>query len=182
MPDANHTTGVEYRTISDVVGYRFGDNGTVQSCVILGGPKPRLGNVWTDLKLTTTGRGYQVVGVRRNGRIRVFQVGFLVLEAFVGPKPPDMECCHGDGDPLNNRLDNLRWDTHQSNEDDKKRHGTRPKGSGHAHAKLTEDQVREIRDIYARGGITKIGIARAFGLHHSTVLNILSRKGWRHVA
>lgn len=47
----------------------------------------------------------------------------LVLEAFVGPCPPGMEACHNDGDPANNSLGNLRWDTHLANMHDKVRHG-----------------------------------------------------------
>lgn len=47
----------------------------------------------------------------------------LVLEAFIGPRPDNMEACHWDGDPANNRLDNLRWDTHANNVADTVRHG-----------------------------------------------------------
>lgn len=43
----------------------------------------------------------------------------LVLETFVGPCPDGMECCHADGDVTNNSLDNLRWDTHQANIDER---------------------------------------------------------------
>lgn len=56
------------------------------------------------------------------GRSRT--VHALVLEAFVGPRPEGAEACHGDGDASNNHLDNLRWDTHEANEADKKSHGT----------------------------------------------------------
>src|SRR6476646_4829912 len=42
-------------------------------------------------------------------------VHHLVLEAFVGPRPLGLEACHKDDDPTNNALDNLRWDTKQSN-------------------------------------------------------------------
>ena len=67
--------------------------------------------------------GYPVVSLS-NGGARVRPVHRLVLEAFVGPRPAGTECCHGDGDPENNRLSNLRWDTHESNMDDQRRHGT----------------------------------------------------------
>jgi len=42
----------------------------------------------------------------------------LVLSAFVGPCPDGMECCHNNGDPSDNRLLNLRWDTPESNRSD----------------------------------------------------------------
>lgn len=48
----------------------------------------------------------------------------LVAKAFFGTAPAGMECCHNDGDPTNNRIENLRWDTHSENNRDKRRHGT----------------------------------------------------------
>lgn len=39
----------------------------------------------------------------------------LVLEAFVGPCPAGLECCHNDGDRGNATLRNLRWDTRAAN-------------------------------------------------------------------
>jgi hypothetical protein len=47
----------------------------------------------------------------------------LVLEAFVGPRPEGLVCCHRDDNSFNNHLSNLRWDTPQANERDKIRNG-----------------------------------------------------------
>lgn len=58
------------------------------------------------------------------GRGNGFCVHALVLTAFKGPCPEGMECCHGDGDPANNHIDNLRWDTRLANVHDMMRHGT----------------------------------------------------------
>ena len=59
-----------------------------------------------------------------NGHSRkLLQVHRLVLEAFVGPCPPGMEACHWDDDPLNNRLDNLRWGSRSENMYDRVRNG-----------------------------------------------------------
>lgn len=48
----------------------------------------------------------------------------LVLVAFVGPRPDGLEGCHNDGNPGNNRLDNLRWGTRSSNAKDRVMHRT----------------------------------------------------------
>ena len=42
-------------------------------------------------------------------------VHVLVAEAFIGKRPPGLEVCHGDNDPTNNDVSNLRWDTRSSN-------------------------------------------------------------------
>ena len=48
----------------------------------------------------------------------------LVLLAFVGPAPDRHECCHNNGNPADNRLENLRWGTRSDNIRDAVRHGT----------------------------------------------------------
>lgn len=67
--------------------------------------------------------GYPEVHLGYNGRERVVTVHTLVLEAFAGPRPPHADACHADGDPTNNHLENLRWDTQSANGKDRVRHG-----------------------------------------------------------
>ena len=69
---------------------------------------------------STAKTGYSIVHFG-NGQSGL--VHRLVLTAFVGPPPEGTECCHNDGNPQNNRLENLRWDTHQSNLLDQAVHG-----------------------------------------------------------
>lgn len=69
-------------------------------------------------------KGYEQVSLQRNGQPTVHVVHRLVLEAFVGPRPVGMQGCHNDGNPANNRLGNLRWDTPSGNSLDLVRHGT----------------------------------------------------------
>ena len=68
--------------------------------------------------------GHQVVHLSRASQVTTRTVHRLVLEAFVGPRPEGMEACHWDGNPRNNRRDNLRWGTRSSNRQDAVRHGT----------------------------------------------------------
>lgn len=63
------------------------------------------------LKPRPTPTGYLRVGIARRDRY----IHHLVLEAFVGPCPDGMECCHNNGDRGDNRPSNLRWDTRLGN-------------------------------------------------------------------
>lgn len=58
-----------------------------------------------------------------DGRKRNLLTHALVLEAFVGPRPPGMQGCHFDDDHANNNLANLRWDTPAANSRDLIRNG-----------------------------------------------------------
>ena len=49
-------------------------------------------------------------------------------------------------------------------------------------ARLTEDQVRAIRDEYARGEGSYKGLARRYGVHYSTIGYIVQRKTWQDIS
>lgn len=59
-----------------------------------------------------------------NGTARREMIHRLVLAAFVGPCPVNMEGCHNNGNPGDNRVSNLRWDTRSSNRRDSVIHRT----------------------------------------------------------
>lgn len=67
--------------------------------------------------------GYQRVTLKNQGARRNHLVHHLALEAFVGPKPAGMECRHLNGNPADNRLENLQWGTSSENSFDVVRHG-----------------------------------------------------------
>lgn len=58
-------------------------------------------------------RGYLTVTLSKNGKGKRIKIHQLVLETYVGPRPPDHIACHWDGDKLNDHLDNLSWVTRQ---------------------------------------------------------------------
>lgn len=70
--------------------------------------------------------GYFRVKVSKRGKAKSILVHRAVLEAFVGPCPEGMETRHLDGNPKNNRLDNLVWGTSQQNKLDTARQGNHP--------------------------------------------------------
>lgn len=56
---------------------------------------------------------------RIRGRVHV-----MVALAFLGPRPEGLDVCHNNGNPTDNRVENLRYDTKSSNMYDKQKHGT----------------------------------------------------------
>ena len=74
-------------------------------------------------------KGYYRVRFARDGKMINASVHRVVLEAFVGPCPEGHEACHNNGNPSDNRLENLRWDTKSAN---------------------ALDRVRDGRDVHAR--------------------------------
>lgn len=105
-------------------GYEVSDLGRVRSVdrtVVdkIGRSRFHRGRV---LNFGTLGKGY--VAVRLGWRQPLMYVHRLVLEAFVGPCPPQNECLHGPGGPADNRLTNLRWGTRSENSFDALRDGT----------------------------------------------------------
>jgi len=75
-------------------------------------------------KTITVSDGRAVVSLNKPGVQVTRLVHQLVLEAFVGPRPPNMEACHYNDNSLDNRLENLRWDTTANNAKDRVRNGT----------------------------------------------------------
>lgn len=124
----------------------------------------------------TTGDPRPYIGLWRNNKIKIFRIHTLVISAFIGPKPEGMECCHNDGNPQNNHIDNLRWDTSKNNHADKIRHGTTNRGERCGTAKLTQIQVDEIRKDNRKQSI----IAAEYGVRQNTISRIKNKVRWAH--
>lgn len=111
------------------------------------------------------------------------QVGvhFLVCEAFHGVRPDGAVIAHGDGNPANNKSDNLRWTAQWQNEHDKRRHDRALLGERHHQSKLTEKQVRDIRARLAHGEGGS-ALAREYKVTPTTISNIRHRYSWAHLS
>ena len=138
-----------------------------------------MGDAWRPLRPTPQYRGHLCVCLVRDGTKWSRHVHRLVLEAFLGPCPPGLICCHNDGDPANNRLSNLRWDTYKSNSEDMLRHGTRRMGSA-AGSKLDEEAVLGIRRLKA-GGVRMDELAARYGVSRPNIEAIVYRRSWKHL-
>jgi hypothetical protein len=130
------------------------------------------------LKTESQRAGHFSVGLRKDGGVKNFWVHRLVCEAFNGPPPsPKHVAAHGDGNPQNNRIENLRWATQSENLSDRWLHGTHINGSKHYNSKLDDAKVREIRRLCATG-MRGIDIARLYNITKATVSGIKHRRSW----
>jgi len=129
------------------------------------------------------GNGYTRVTLCNGMAIRINRsIHRLVAEAFLGPCPKGMEVNHKNGNRAENRAHNLEWVTPSQNA----LHATRVlktrilRGEEHGMAKLTTEQVIEMRRLRSNGHKVK-DIAAQFGIHQSACSRITRGKRWAHI-
>lgn len=166
----------EFRSVTDWPNYAVSDLGRIRSrgrwgTSMIMRPK-RNGSGHCSVTLCKIVPGIGKVHKRMS-------VHVLVLEAFVGPRPPGMEACHDpDPNPTNNRLSNLRWDTKSANQRDSVRHGTHRCRNGR---KIRPEDIPDIRRRIASGEFHR-SIARDYGCNRSTISMIRGGRIWSHIA
>ena len=177
MSDQSSTPSVIFKDVPEFPGYRVGSDGSVWSC------RPRTGKgaypaPWRRMKPGVPGEwGHRQIVLRQSGKSVPRWIHRLMLEVFVGPCPPGMECRHLDGDAGNNVLSNLVWGTPRQNQIDQVEHGTSNRGERHGNAKLTMGKVLEIRRLRAEG-LTHKQIGAIVGVGGSCVGGVLRGESW----
>ena len=123
--------------------------------------------------------GYWRVGIE----MRVVSVHRLVATAFL-PNPDGKPYVnHKNCVRTDNRVENLEWCTHLEN----MRHASRSgrmvamKGEENPASKLSDEQVRRIREIYATRRLTQKQVGAMFGVSQRMVCLITRREKWVHV-
>ncbi|MGE0289327.1 MAG: NUMOD4 motif-containing HNH endonuclease [Bradyrhizobium sp.] len=173
----------EWRSVVDFPAYSVSDQGRVRRELSnQGGTAGRI------LKCSPNGCGYLQMQfwAGRTKRERIRLVHHLVMEAFIGQRPEGMTVNHKNGLKTDNRLANLEYCTQAENN----RHAREvlgfrpgqnsPAGVDHYKAKITEDQVRELRRLHAAGG-GAYALGKSLGLKKGAIWALIHRKSWKHV-
>lgn len=153
--------------------------------------------VWTGHRLP---RGYGKI--RWNGtEVYVHRLAYTLV---VGPLQDGQLACHhcdnppcvsADADPdvshlfAGSNADNLADAAQKGRMRSGDQHGLRlhpeavraPRGERNGTARLTEDQVREIRTRYAAGGVSIPKLSQEFGVSRTQIHSIIHRRKWAHV-
>jgi len=154
--------------------YEVSHFGRVKRVLVSAGTKGGL------LKQCTNKQGRVCFRLGLKNVAKTFYAHHLVLINFNCDRPEGMECCHNDGNPLNNYIGNLRWDTHQENMNDQIKHGTSQKGELASRAKLRDNDINDIKNLIKKGIMQK-DIAAIYLIDKSIISKINSNKIWSHL-
>lgn len=173
--------GVTFKGIKDFPNHCVGDDGTIwrDPGKYTRGVRPS-NNGWVQMTPQLIPR-YLKINLWKNSKGHHRGVARLVLEAFIGPCPDGMEARHfPDGDPSNCRLLNLSWATHIENCADRTIHGTQTIGEKNVTAKLTTNDIHEIRRLRSTGMFCH-QIGSRFSVTESCIEDVLKGRTWKHV-
>jgi hypothetical protein len=106
-------------------------------------------------------------------------------EIHIGPIPSGMLICHRCDNPSCINPEHLFIGTVKDNINDcieKGRFFIARSGNENHRAILTSDHVKEIRERYSEGSISRSSLAKLYGVSKGNIQAIIERRSWRHVA
>jgi len=124
------------------------------------------------------GYHYVTYNFKEFGKPRNFPIHRLVYLMYNGPIPEDRQWInHIDGDRTNNHIDNLEVVTSQENNAHAVARGTK-----NTNRNFTNEQVWEMRCIYASGDYSYKKLCEKFNSNKSTIMQAVLGKSYKHVA
>ena len=116
---------------------------------------------------------------RLNDGTRMKSLSRIMCETCIGPPPTKRHhaahsCGNGHIGCITKR--HLRWATVSENQKDRVLHGTSNRGERSSTAVLTEQDVLFIREAVKTR--TQADLARSYGVHQTTVSDIITRRRW----
>jgi hypothetical protein len=121
--------------------------------------------------------GYRKVKLSHGNDRKIEYIHRLVAATFIGKPTANDFVRHNNGDKLDNRVENLAYISRAETASCYSK-----KGESNRSAKLTDEQVRTIRRVYADSSYPISEIARHNHVSESTVKNIVNGKTWKHIA
>lgn len=131
--------------------------------------------------------GYLSVGLTLNSKTKLIKIHRLVALAFISNPENKLTVNHKDGNKLNNNVDNLEWSTYSENSKhafdnglnnilDRRYSETK---ENNPNSKLTQEQVKEIRNKYVPYTCSAKKLANEYGVSQSCIEHILNNRSWK---
>lgn len=105
----------------------------------------------------------------------------VMYEYAIGPTKKGMHVCHKCGTPQCINPAHLYLGTPKQNADDARKMGRTYPGSKHWNSKLSEDQVKTIREEWKSGQFMQKELAEKYRITTHTVWNIVNQRTWNHL-
>ena len=130
----------------------------------------------TILKNKMGTNGYYYVCLYKNNKQKTFMIHSLVALNFIGDRPYKNDICHINGNRLDNKVTNLKYDTRTENFNDMYRQGKKnPKG------KLSVEDVLEIRKMRKEENVPYKELAIIFGVSESTIGYVVTKRSYWYI-
>lgn len=117
---------------------------------------------------------YKLTALSKNNKKKTFKVHRLVMLAFVGPSP--LQVNHINGIKTDNRLENLEYCTHKEN----MQHASKM-GLARNYKKINEEAVFKILDLLEENKLTQKQIGEKFNITFQQVSLIKLGKTWKKI-
>jgi hypothetical protein len=130
------------------------------------------------LKPTLPKNGYYQVSLTLEGRPHTRMVHRLIAQTFIPNPDGKRDVNHKNGVKTDNRVANLEWMTHAENAVHAFGLGLLHRGEKHPNSKLTESDVRTMREAH-RVGVGYRELGERFHVTPYTVGQICRRESWR---
>lgn len=111
------------------------------------------------------------------GRWQAFLAHRVAYEIFVGKIPDGLVVCHACDNPCCVRPSHLSVGSQRDNLGDAAAKGRTARGETHPHAKLTAQQVAEMRYLFSQG-VRQRELSRRFGTAYQNVSRIVRGERW----
>jgi hypothetical protein len=119
------------------------------------------------------------------GRVRHGSIEYrahrLSYEIHHGPIPDGLCVCHTCDNRLCVNPAHLFLGTDRDNSDDKVAKNRQGRGNRMPHAKLNDEAVRQIRNLFATGNYLQRRLAEIFGVNDATIADVVNRRTWKHI-
>lgn len=135
---------------------------------------------WTACRDGGGGYGQFKTGARSSKahRVSAYITGLIPSIKSISPNDQVLHTCDN---PACQNPEHFFIGTQKNNMQDKASKGRQAKGVENGGARLTEQDVLEVRRFYAQGGVSYRDLAKVYGVGIAQISNIVNRKRWAHI-
>lgn len=121
--------------------------------------------------------GHLIINLRKSdGSAKTFLIHRLVAKAFIPNLEDKPYVCHMNGNPADNRVENLHWGTQKDNMDDQVVNGTRKYGDTNQGTRYKSKQVRLFILLIKTFKWKQTQICKFFGISSAHISRIINFK------